>query len=60
MKPLCLRSATFLCCQFLSLRQVFYRERAALMYTPLATGLATLLAELPYVLAQATFFVPIV
>lgn len=40
--------------------QVFYRERAVLMYTPLAFGFATLLAELPYIFAQTTVFVPIV
>jgi hypothetical protein len=40
--------------------QVFYRERAVLMYTPLAFGFATLLAELPYIFAQTTIFVPIV
>jgi hypothetical protein len=39
---------------------VFYRERAVLMYTPLAFGFATLLAELPYIFAQTTIFVPIV
>ncbi|WIA20601.1 hypothetical protein OEZ85_004985 [Tetradesmus obliquus] len=41
-------------------RVVFYRERAVLMYTPLAFGFATLLAELPYIFAQTTVFVPMV
>jgi hypothetical protein len=44
----------------LPLLQVFYRERAVLMYKPLAFGFATLLAEVPYILAQTTIFVPIV
>lgn len=30
------------------------------MYTPLAVSCATLLAELPYVLVQTSFFVPVV
>lgn len=30
------------------------------MYTPLATGIATILAELPYCIVQASIFVPIV
>jgi hypothetical protein len=42
------------------LLQVFYRERAVLMYKPLAFGFATLLAEVPYIFAQTTIFVPIV
>lgn len=41
-------------------RVVFYRERAARMYDPLALGIATILAELPFVIAQAVIFVPIV
>lgn len=41
-------------------RVVFYRERAVMMYRPLAFGVATLLAEIPYVVAQTTVFVPIV
>lgn len=39
---------------------MFYRERAVMMYRPLAFGVATLLAEIPYVVAQTTVFVPIV
>jgi hypothetical protein len=42
------------------LLQVFYRECAVLMYKPLAFGFATLLAEVPYIFAQTTIFVPIV
>lgn len=40
--------------------QVFYRERAALMYDPLVTGLSTVLVELPYIVAQTVLFSPIV
>jgi ABC-type multidrug transport system permease subunit len=39
---------------------VFYREQAALMYDPYALGIATMLCEVPYVLAQVSIFVPIV
>lgn len=41
-------------------RVVFYRERAASMYDPFATGLSMAIAEFPYVLAQTVLFVPIV
>lgn len=44
----------------LAVLQVFYRERAVMMYKPLAFAFATLLSEIPYVLAQTTLFVPIV
>jgi hypothetical protein len=42
------------------LAQVFYRERASLMYDPLATGLSVLLTELPYLGAQSILFTVLV
>ncbi|MEW5312137.1 MAG: hypothetical protein WDW38_003787 [Sanguina aurantia] len=41
-------------------RIVFYRERGSSMYDPFAYGLAIATVEIPYLLAQATMFVPIV
>ncbi|XP_052174866.1 LOW QUALITY PROTEIN: ABC transporter G family member 35-like [Diospyros lotus] len=41
-------------------RTVFYRERAAGMYSALPYALAQVLVELPYVLIQATYFALIV
>ncbi|GLI71055.1 hypothetical protein VaNZ11_015971 [Volvox africanus] len=41
-------------------RVVFYRERAASMYNPFAYGAAIALVEMPYLLAQALTFVPII
>ncbi|GIL61720.1 hypothetical protein Vafri_16118 [Volvox africanus] len=41
-------------------RVVFYRERAASMYDPFAYGAAIALVEMPYLLAQALTFVPII
>ncbi|GLU22294.1 hypothetical protein SLE2022_383820 [Rubroshorea leprosula] len=41
-------------------RTVFYRERAAGMYSPLPYALAQVTSEIPYVLAQATYFTLIV
>jgi ABC-type multidrug transport system permease subunit len=40
--------------------QVFYRERASLMYDPLATGLSVLISELPYLGTQSVIFTIIV
>ncbi|KAH7866893.1 hypothetical protein Vadar_026399 [Vaccinium darrowii] len=37
-------------------RTVFYRERAAGMYSPLPYALAQVITELPYVLVQTVFF----
>ncbi|GMH32356.1 hypothetical protein BSKO_00190 [Bryopsis sp. KO-2023] len=41
-------------------REVFYRERAASMYSSFPYALATGLVEVPYLLCQAALFVPIV
>jgi hypothetical protein len=41
-------------------KKVFYRERAASMYNPLAYGLALAVVELPFLAAQALLFAPAV
>jgi ABC-type multidrug transport system permease subunit len=41
-------------------RIVFYRERGGRAYDPLAYGLAQILLEVPYLVAQAAVFCPIV
>lgn len=41
-------------------RTVFYRERSASMYQPIAFAAALLIVEIPYLMLQASFTIPII